>query len=135
MGLKRTKNKLVIEAIVVILVITTLCWVMIPRFMSNQTMVRINHNENELIRLLNDVQNRVFKVKGFIFQDAALKTPEQSSSWFLSSESIQEQYPEYSFDFIENDTIEILFLGLDHFDDVDNRKYPLVFITSLIIKA
>lgn len=125
--MKRLNRKHVIEAIAALLVISTLSWVMLPRFMGSQTMIRINHNEKELQRLLKDIQTPGSKILQEI-QNAN----EESKKWAFSGDEIEEQFPGYTFYHIENDMVGFVKLGMDHIPEKEEEELPIAvfYITN-----
>lgn len=110
----RNRN-LLVETVIVELILTILCWVMLPKFIRNQTMAKIHHNEQELARFIRDIQEQNLQVS-----DELVDLLLQTNSFFLYrrdmwEDEFKQKFPQYSFHLNDNQCI-----GIDYM--VDRRE-------------
>lgn len=117
--MKRTNKKIVMEVSIVISILFILGWVMIPKYFDNQPMVRIQHNEKELWKLLQDLQikdvavtddliNEIIRTDSYSFHSRSYRTV-----CFSEKEDMRFFQNDYDFNLKKNDVVVLIYLKLE----------------------
>ncbi len=111
-----TNKKLLFESGIVVLILSILCAVMVPRFFENQELARIKKNEGELKEMLEAIQQPGHAFRKYLFQ-MIQKFPNNPMNHYIGeAPGIAAHFPDdqYDFQLEQGEFLMIVYLGMDH---------------------